>query len=69
MRDTKGTEMFGKVGSFFSESKQELQKVNWPTRQELTDSTALVMVVIAIMAAFIFVVDICLSFIIRLVIR
>ena len=61
--------MFGKVGSFFSESKQELQKVNWPTRQELMDSTVLVIVVTAILAVFIFIVDFCLSFLIRLVIQ
>lgn len=61
--------MFGKVGSFFNESKQELSKVNWPTRDELFDSTVLVIVITLIMAAFIFVIDMGLSFLIRLVIR
>ncbi len=61
--------MFGKIGSFLSESRQELQKVNWPTRHELTDSTLLVVVVTAIMAAFIFVVDLCVSYLIRMIIR
>ena len=61
--------MFGKVGGFFSEAKQELQKVNWPTRQELIDSTILVIIVTAFLSVFIFIVDIALSFLIRLVIR
>lgn len=61
--------MFGKIGSFLSESKQELQKVNWPTRQELFDSAILVLVITTILAAFIFVVDFLLSYVIRLIIR
>lgn len=61
--------MFGKVGNFFSESKQELGKVNWPTRQELIGSTALVIVVTLIMSAFIFAIDFVLAILMRLVIR
>ncbi|MBI1978029.1 MAG: preprotein translocase subunit SecE [Candidatus Omnitrophica bacterium] len=58
--------MFGKVGSFFSESKQELAKANWPTREELMGSTALVIVVTLIMSAFIFGVDFILSILMRI---
>ena len=58
--------MFGKVGNFFSESKQELAKANWPTRQELMGSTVLVIVVTLIMAAFIFAIDFVLSVLMRL---
>lgn len=61
--------MFGKVGNFFSESKQELGKVNWPTRQELMGSTALVIVVTLMMSAFIFAIDFVLAILMRLVIR
>jgi preprotein translocase subunit SecE len=61
--------MFGKVGAFFSESRQELGKVNWPTRQELSGSTLLVVVVTLLMSAFIFIVDLILSFLIRIAIR
>ena len=59
--------MFGKVGSFFSESKQELAKANWPTRHELMGSTVLVIVVTFIMAVYIFVVDFVLSVLMRIV--
>jgi preprotein translocase subunit SecE len=61
--------MFGKIGNFFSESRQELAKVNWPSRDELFDSTLLVIVITLLMAAFIFVIDIGLSYVIRMVIR
>lgn len=61
--------MFGKIGGFLSESKQELARVTWPTRHELFGSTILVIVVTLLVAAFIFVMDLVLSFLIRLIIR
>ena len=61
--------MFGKVGSFVSESIQELKKVNWPSRQEWVDSTILVIAVTFLMAGFVFAVDFVLSSLMRLIIR
>ena len=61
--------MFGKVGSFFSESRQELAKTNWPNREELVGSTALVIVVTLILSLFIFVIDFVLSLLIKVAIR
>ncbi len=61
--------MFGRVGNFFNESKQELSKVNWPTREELIGSTVLVIVVTLIMAVIIFGIDLVLAFLMRVVIR
>ena len=61
--------MFGKIGSFFNESKQELAKVNWPTRDELFDSTILVIVITFLVAVYVFVVDIALGFLTRLIIH
>ncbi|KPK97433.1 MAG: preprotein translocase subunit SecE [Omnitrophica WOR_2 bacterium SM23_72] len=46
---------------FIKEVKVELGKVAWSTRQELIDSTIVVITVTALMAAFIGVVDIFLS--------
>ena len=60
--------MFGKVGHFFNESKLELAKVNWPSRNELVGSTILVVVVTLILAAFVFVMDLVLSILMRIVI-
>ncbi len=61
--------MFGKVGNFFSESKQELAKVNWPTRHELIGSTILVIVITLILSVFIFGIDFVLAILMRMVIR
>ncbi len=46
---------------FIKEVRVELGKVAWSSRQELLDSTFLVIVVVAIMAAFIGLIDILLS--------
>ena len=45
--------MFGKIAGFFSESKQELNKVTWPSRDELWQATLVVIVTPGILAAFI----------------
>ena len=34
--------MFARIGKFFSEAKTELRHVNWPTRQEATRLTLIV---------------------------
>ena len=47
--------------NFFKEVRTELTKVSWSTPRELMGATAVVMVVTAIMASFIFVIDIVLS--------
>ncbi len=59
--------MLGKFGNFIQETKQELNKVTWPSREELTQSTVVVIVTTFLMAAFIGVVDFFLSGFIRLV--
>jgi preprotein translocase subunit SecE len=61
--------MFGKIIGFFSESRQELAKANWPTRDELLGSTILVIVVTLLAAAFIFVIDLALSTLMQVLIR
>jgi len=57
-----------KTFGFFSETKQELKKVVWPTRNELMGSTLAVIVTTLILAAFIGTVDIILSQIIQRII-
>ncbi len=61
--------IFNKPVIFFKEVKQELSKVSWSTRQELMGSTAVVIVVTAILAAFIGVVDLALSKILSLMFK
>jgi len=42
---------------FVREVRAELSKVSWPTREELRDSTLVVIVTVLIVAAFIGVID------------
>ncbi|MBI4549565.1 MAG: preprotein translocase subunit SecE [Candidatus Omnitrophica bacterium] len=58
--------MANKVGGFLKEAKQELDKVTWPTRDELIGSTVLVIVTTLILAAFIGAVDFILSIVLRI---
>ncbi len=60
--------MLGGVVNFFKETKQELNKVTWPTREELWQATVVVIVTTAILAVFIGAVDFVLSGLMRLVI-
>ena len=60
--------MFGKFGNFIQETKQELNKVTWPSRDELLQSTGVVIVTMFIMAGFIAVIDFCLSFFMRMLV-
>ena len=53
--------MFGKITGFLGEVRQELSKVSWSTRQELIDSTFVVIGITVIMAVFIGVADLILS--------
>lgn len=52
---------------FLSETRTELKKVTWPTRQELRESTIVVIVSTFIVTVFIGVVDQVLSQIVRFV--
>ena len=47
---------------FLKDVRVESAKVSWPTRTELRDSTAVVLVTVLLVAAFIFVVDQILTF-------
>lgn len=45
------------VTSFLSETKVELKKVTWPTKQELIANTIVVLIAVVLCAALIWVVD------------
>ncbi|MDA0746156.1 MAG: preprotein translocase subunit SecE [bacterium] len=53
--------MFQKIAQFFKDVQVEMGKVTWPTRDELTASTTIVLVVSLAMAIFIFIADLLLS--------
>lgn len=61
--------MFGKLGTFVQETKQELNKVTWPSRSELFQSTGVVIFTVMAMALFIGAIDFVLSMIMRIVLR
>jgi preprotein translocase subunit SecE len=46
-----------KIIAFFTDVFRELSKVTWPKREELRDSTVIVLVVCLIIAVFIYIVD------------
>jgi preprotein translocase subunit SecE len=48
------------------ESRTELRKVVWPTRKETTQTTLVVMGVVALVALFLWMVDGILSWVVRL---
>jgi preprotein translocase subunit SecE len=54
-----------KITQFFREVKTELKKVTWPPRKDTVASTSVVLVIVLILAFFLFFVDQGLSFIIR----
>jgi len=61
--------VFKKIANFIRESKQELSKVAWSTRQELIGATAVVIVVTSILAVYIGVIDMALSKFLRVMFK
>ena len=57
--------MNNKAADFFQQVKAELQKVTWPTRKETYSSTVVVIVLVLMVAVFLWVVDSALSTLIR----
>lgn len=46
-----------KIIAFFTDVVKEMKKVTWPKKDDLRDSTIIVLVVCLIISAFVFVVD------------
>ena len=46
-----------KIISFFEDVVKEMKKVTWPTKEELKESTTIVIVVCILIAAFTYAVD------------
>jgi preprotein translocase subunit SecE len=59
--------MIERIKLFLSETRTELKKVTWPTREELRESTYVVIISTFLVTIFVGVVDQILSRIIRLV--
>jgi len=61
--------MLNKITKFFKEVRQELTKVAWPSKDELRDSTIVVIVLSILLSVFIGAVDFGLSRISTLIMR
>ncbi len=57
----------GKIRRFISDTMAELRRCTWPTRQQLFESTILVVINIAILAVFVAGIDWVASGVIRLI--
>ena len=54
-----------KIIGFFTDVVKEMNKVTWPKKDELRDSTVIVLVVCLLIAAFVYVVDTAVSGVLR----
>ena len=61
--------MLGGIGNFLQETRQELKKVSWPSREELLGSTGVVLFTTFILAIFVGCIDFVLSQVMRFLIR
>lgn len=52
-----GTSAMSQFREFLKDVRVEAGKVSWPTRDELRDSTTVVIIMTLLVAAFVFVVD------------
>jgi preprotein translocase subunit SecE len=52
-----GVQMKEKIIAFFTDVVKEMNKVTWPKKDDLRDSTIIVLVVCLLIAAFVWVVD------------
>ena len=66
---TRETSTVGKVTGFIKESKAELEKVTWPTRQELAMNTVVVLIAVVLVAVSIWIADTVFSILIRTILR
>ncbi|MDR1578242.1 MAG: preprotein translocase subunit SecE [Deltaproteobacteria bacterium] len=57
-----------RILTFFKEAKKELTRVTWPTRDETLKSTGVLLVLVAISAAYLGLVDGFLSWVLRLLV-
>ncbi len=56
-----------KIIDFFTDVSKEMKKVTWPRREELQESTLIVLVVCGVIALFVYGVDIVVSNILKIV--
>ena len=59
--------IMNKAIQFVSQAKAELRKVTWPTRKQTLASTGVVMVIVAIMALYLGIIDLILAKVVKFI--
>ena len=67
--ETTGVKNAVGITRFMRETKVELKKVTWPTKQELIANTAVVLIAVVICAALIWVIDSFFNVVFRLILQ
>lgn len=57
--------MVGKIKDYINDVNKEMKKVSWPTREQLRESTIVVLVTTAIITAFVYVIDLVMSTLVK----
>jgi preprotein translocase subunit SecE len=57
--------MIAKIKDIFGEVSKEMKKVSWPTRQQLKESTLVVLATCASVTLFVWVVDVIMAFVMK----
>ncbi len=58
-----------KIINFFSDVAKEMEKVTWPSREELVESTKVVIIVSLLIAVFCWVVDFAVSGVLKAILK
>jgi preprotein translocase subunit SecE len=61
--------MFARMIQYLKESRAELAKITWPSRQELRGSTVVVIVSVILLTIFIGVVDQIFNYLLKILVR
>ena len=56
--------MIAKIKEFSGDVSKEMKKVSWPTRQQLRESTIVVLATCGIITVFVWVVDLAMTFLV-----
>ena len=59
--------LMNRAVQFVSQAKAELKKVVWPTRKQTLASTGVVMVIVAVMALYLGIIDLILAKLVKLI--
>ena len=62
-------EFLTRLREFFQEVTAEFRRVNWPSRQEVAASTAVVLVVVLVLSMYLGAVDVALSRLVEVILK